>query len=28
MWELEEFKKFEGFKAFYGRVQVEVLMSF
>jgi len=28
MWELEEFKEFEGFKAYYGRAEVEFLMSF
>jgi hypothetical protein len=28
MWELEEFKEFEVFKAFRGRVGVEVLISF
>ena len=28
MWELEEFKEFEVFKAFRGRVEVEVLISF
>jgi len=28
MWELEEFKEFEVFKAFRGRVEAEVLISF
>jgi hypothetical protein len=28
MWELEEFKEFEGFKALRERVKIEVLMNF